>query len=202
LTGLSALVYLFQHMRKGVRQGIPWKRIAAVSGSVVLVICAGMALSNPTLPQYRNSVLMPLAELEAEKLAQPDRRAIEQEAAKINAAFASVHFDAHKLDAAMLQNIHPWLGPWLANQNEAEGRTFAEILALAKQRALSRVDFTRKIILSEALRDLTIHTTRTSHGLWSTFATCWAGKALSYTGVAGMFYEQPENSCPVKASGT
>ena len=188
-------------MRKGVRQGIPWKRIAAVSGSVVLVICAGMALSNPTLPKYRNSVLMPLAELEAEKLAQPDRRAIEQEAAKINAAFASVQYDAHKLDAAMLQNIHPWLGPWLANQNETEGRSFGEILALAKQRALSRVDFTRKIMLSEALRDLTIHTTRTSHGLWSTFATCGAGKALSYTGAAGMFFEQPESNCPVKESG-
>ena len=189
-------------MRKGVSQGIPWKRVAAASGGVVLVVCAGLALSNPTLPQYRKSILTPLAGLEAEKLVLADRRAIEQEAARIHAAFASVQYDAHKLDAAILQNNHPLLGPWLANQNETEGRTFTEIIALAKQRALSRADFTRDIILSEALRDLTIRTTRTSHGLWSTFATCWAGKALSYTGVAGMFYEQPENSCPVKASGT
>jgi len=188
-------------MRKGVRQGIPWKRVAAASGGVALVICAGLALSNPTLPQYRNSILTPLAELEAEKLAQPDRRAIEQEAAKINAAFASVQYDAHKLDAAMLQNIHPWLGPWLVNQNETQGRTFPEILALAKQRALSRVDLVRKTVSYEVVAKLNSYTTRTSHGLWSTFSTCGAGKALNYTGVAGMFYEQPENTCPPKASG-
>ena len=178
-----------------------WKMAAAAGGSVVLVICAGMALSNPTLPQYRKSILTPLAELEAEKLVQADRRAIEQEAAKIYAEFASVRYDAHKLDAAILKEHLPLLGPWLAHQNEAEGRTFTEMIALSKQRALSRVDFTRNIILSGALGDLTTHTTRTSHGLWSTFATCRAGKALSYSGVAGTFYEQPESNCPVKGSG-
>ena len=144
---------------------------------------------------------MPLAELEAEKLAQADRRAIEQEEAKISAAFASVHFDAHKLDAAVLQNNSPWLGPWLANQNETEGRTFPEILALSKQHALSRVELVRKTVSYEVVAKLNTHTTRTSHGLWSTFATCGAGKALTYTGVAGMFYEQPESTCLVKGSG-
>jgi len=178
-----------------------WNMAAAAGGSVALIICAGMALSNPTLPQYRKSILTPLAELEAEKLAQADRRAIEQEAAKIYAEFASVHYDAHKLDAAILKERHPLLGPWLVHQNEAEGRTFPEMIALSKQRALSRVDFTRHIVSSGALGDLTIGTTRMSHGLWSTFATCTAGKALIYTGVAGMFYEQPESTCPVKGSG-
>lgn len=178
-----------------------WKVAAAAGGSVVLVICAGMALSNPTLPQYRKSILTPLAELEAEKLAQADRRAIEQEAAKIYSEFRSVSYDAHKLDAAILKENHPMLGAWLAHQNETEGRPFAEILALAKQRALSRVDLTRTIVLSGALGDLTIRTTRTSYGLWSTFATCGVGKALNYTGVAGTFYEQPESNCPVKGSG-
>ena len=178
-----------------------WKMAAVAGGSVLLVICAGIALSNPTLPQYRQSILTPLAELEAERLAQADRRAIEQEAAKIYAEFTSVHYDAHKLDAAILQKNHPLLGPSLAHQNEAEGRTFTEILALSKQRALSRADLTHTIILSRTLTDLTTHTTRTSHGLWSTFATCGAGKALSYTGVAGMFYEQTENTCPGKGSG-
>ncbi|MGH7206853.1 MAG: hypothetical protein ACREI2_11670 [Nitrospiraceae bacterium] len=175
-----------------------WKMAAAAGGSVVLVICAGMALSNPTLPQYRQSILTPLAELEAEKLAQADRRAIEQEAAKIYAEFASVHYDAHKLDAAILQKNHPLLGAWLPHQNETESRTFPEILALSKQRALSRVDLIRKTVFYEVLTKLTTHTTRTSHGLWSTFATCGAGKALSYTAVAGTFYEQTENNCPVK----
>jgi len=188
-------------MRKGVRAGIHWKRVAAACGSVLLVICAGMALSNPTLPQYRKSILTPLAELEAEKLVQADRRAIEREAAKIYAEFASVHYDAHKLDAAILKERHPLLGPWLVHQNEAEDRPFTEMIALSKQRAISRVDFTRQIVSSGALGDLTIGTTRTSYGLWSTFATCTAGKALIYTGVAGMFYEQPESTCPVKGSG-
>lgn len=188
-------------MRKGAREGINWIRIAAACGSVVLVICAGMALSNPTLPQYRQSILTPLAEREAEKLVQADRRAIEQEAAKIYAAYASVQYDAHKLDAAILKERHPLLGPWLAHQNEAEGRTFPEMITLSKQRALSRVDFTHHIVSSGALGDLTIGTTRTSYGLWSSFSTCMAGKAINYTGVAGMFYDQPESTCPVKRSG-
>lgn len=178
-----------------------WKMAAAAGGCVLLVICVGMALSNPTLPQYRQSILTPLAEREAEKLVQADRRAIEQEAVKIYAEFASVHYDAHRLDAAVLKEHHPLLGPWLVHQNEAEGRTFPEMIALSKQRALSRVDFTRHIVSSGALGDLTIGTTRTSYGLWSTFSTCMAGKALSYTGVAGTFYEQPESTCPVKGSG-
>ena len=177
-----------------------WKIAAAVGCSVVLVICAGLALSNPTLPQYRTSILTPLAELEAEKLAQADRRAIEQEAAKIYAAFASVQYDAHKLDAALLRENHPLLGASLANQNETEGRTFTEILALSKQRALSRVDLIRETVLYEVLAKLSIHTTRTSHGLWSTFATCGVGKALTYTGIAGRFYEETEHNCPVKGS--
>lgn len=87
-----------------------WRMAAAAGGSAVLVICAGLALSNPSLPRYQKSILMPLAELEAEKLAQADRRAIEQEAAKIYSIFASVHYDAHKLDAATLRDNHPWLG--------------------------------------------------------------------------------------------
>ncbi len=178
-----------------------WRMVAAACGSVVLVICAGLALSNPSLPRYQKSILTPLAELEAEKLAEGDRRAIEQEAAMISSIFASVHYDAHKLDAATLQNNHPWLGASIAHQNEAEGRTFAESLALAKQRAFSQVDLLRRTVFHEVLEKVTTHTTRTSHGLWSTFATCGAGKALSYTGVAGTFYERPESGCPVEGSG-
>ena len=178
-----------------------WRMAAAAGGSVVLVICTGMALSNPSLPRFQKSILTPLAELEAEKLAQADRRAIEQEAAKIYSIFASVHYDAHKLDAATLQDNHPWLGASIAHQNEAEGRTFAESLALAKQRALSQVDLMHKIVFHEVLEKLTTHTTRTSYGLWSTFATCGAGRALSYRGVAGTFFEQPERNCPPQGSG-
>jgi hypothetical protein len=37
--------------------------------------------------------------------------------------------------------------------------------------------------------------------LWSTFATCGAGKPLNYTGVAWMFYEQTDNACPMEGSG-
>jgi len=177
-----------------------WRMVAAACGGVVLVICAGLALSNPSLPRYQNSILTPLAQLEAEKLAQADRHAIEKEAAMIYSIFASVHYDAHKLDAATLGDNHPWLGASIAHQNEAEGRTFAESLALAKQRAFSQVDLIRQTVFHEVLEKLTTHTTRTSHGLWSTFATCGAGRALSYTGVAGTFVEQPQSNCPPEGS--
>ncbi len=178
-----------------------WKVVAAAVCGVVLVVCAGMALSNPTLSRYQKSVLMPLAELEAEKLAQIDRRAIEQEAANINAVYASVHFDVRKLDVAFLKKIYPLLGASLTNPNETEGPTFTEILALSKQRALSRVDIVRTAVLYEVFAKLDAHSTRRSHGLWSTFATCGVEMALSYRGVAGMFFEQTDNTCPIEGSG-
>ncbi len=177
-------------------------RTAAVAvGSVVVVLCSGLLLSNPSLVHYRESILLPLAELEAEKLAQGDRRAIEQEAAKISAVFAHVHFDAHKLDAEVLESNHPWLGALLVHQDERQGRPFTESLELAKQRAFAKVDLLKKVVSLEVLEKLQNHSTRTSYGLLSTFTTCGEGKALNYTGVAWMFFEQPENNCPVTGAG-
>ena len=178
-----------------------WKIVATAVCGLVLVICAGLALSNPALSRYKNSVLMPLAELEAEKLAQIDRRAVEQEAAKIQAAYASLHFDVHKVNAAAMKERYPLLGATLTDPNEAAGRTFTEILALSKQRALSRVDIVRSAVQYEIFAKLAAHSTRTSHALWSTFATCGAGRPLSFTGVAWMFYEQAHNNCPMEGSG-
>jgi len=173
-----------------------WKLIAAAVCGVALVVCAAMALSNPTLSQYKKSVLMPLAELEAEKLAQIDRRAIEQEAANIQAAHASIHFDVRKLNAAAFKEHYPLLGASLTDPNETAGRTFPEILALSKQRALSRVDIVRTAVVAEVFTKLDAHSKRTSHGLWSTFATCGAGKAFSYMGIVWTFHEQADNNCP------
>jgi hypothetical protein len=180
-----------------------WKVVVAAVCGVVLVVCAVMALSNPSLSRYEKSVLMPLAELEAEKLAQIDRRAIEQEAANIQAAHASVHFDVHKLNAGAMKERYPLLGASLTNPNETGGRTFSEILTRSRQHALSRVDIVRTAVLHEVFVKLVTHSTRTSHGLWSTFATCGAGtgRPLSYTGVAWMFYEQTDNTCPIEGSG-
>jgi hypothetical protein len=178
-----------------------WKLVAAAACGVVLVVCAGLALSNPTLSQYKNSVLTPLAELEAEKLAQVDRRAVEQEAATIQAAYDSLHFDIHQVNAAAFTEHYPLLGGSLTNPTETAGRTFPEALAHAKERALSRVDIVRTEVLAEVFARLDTHSTRTSHGLWSTFATCGAGRPLSYRGVAWMFSEQTEHTCPAEVSG-
>jgi len=178
---------------------INWRMVAAAVSGTVVVICGGLALSNPTLSHYRESILSPLAELEAEKLAQGDRRAIEQEAARINAIFASVHYDAHQIDAATLQESHPWLGASIAHQDKAEGRTFHESLELAKQRAFAKVDLLKKVVSLEVLEKLHNHSMRTSYGLWSTFTTCGAGQSRSYTGVAWMFFEQPDSHCPPHA---
>jgi hypothetical protein len=173
-----------------------WRTVAVASGAVVVVVCGGLALSNPSLARYQNLVLSPLAEVEAQKLAQADRRAIEQEAARINAIFASVHYDPHKIDAATLQETHPWLGKLLVNQDKAAGQTFPESLELAKQRAFAQVDLMHKVVFHEVLEQFTVHTTRTSYGLWSTFTTCGAGKTLRYTGVVRAFYEQTDSHCP------
>jgi hypothetical protein len=178
-----------------------WKVVVAAVCGAVLVVCAILALSNPSLSRYKKSVLMPLAELEAEKLAQVDRRAVEQEAEKIQAAYASLHFDVHKLNAEAFTERYPLLGASLTNPDVTAGRAFPEILALSKERALSRVDIVRTAVVYEVFERLSTHSTHTSHGLWSTFATCGAGRPLSYTGVAWMFNEQTDNTCPKEGSG-
>jgi len=102
-----------------------------------------------------------------------------------------VQFDAHKLDAARLQRNYPLLGTALIAVHHGEnGRIFTENLERSKQQALLRVTTAHETILYGTLADLTTRTKHVSYGMWSLYTTCLDKRALSYTGIAGRFFER------------
>jgi hypothetical protein len=162
-----------------------------VGGGLLIVSTAGLALFNPTLTDYRQTVLTASANEEAERSASADRRAIEQEATRLTQVFAAVGYNPTKLDAGRIQYHHPILGASLINHEGSKTRTLTENLALSKEQALRRVAATQEIMRYGILVKLDAHTTRHSYGLWSLYSTCLDKKKLSYTGIAGRFYERP-----------
>jgi hypothetical protein len=171
------------------------KVFGLVAGSITALSYVGLTLLNPTLSDYQQSVLVASAEQEAERFAAADRRAIEQEVARLTSEFVAARYNPHQLDAARIQRNHPILGASLSRQNESEGRTLTENLSISKEQALRRVAVTREAMRSGILVDLTAHTKRLSYGIWSNYSTCLEKKTLSYTGIAGRFYERTENDC-------
>lgn len=167
--------------------------IAAVC--VSSLVCLGLALSNPTLTQYRQSILTSLAQEEVNHQEQIERNAVEREAASINSYFSAAHYEGSRLDIVTIQTRYPRLGPSLASQLSAPGATLSERLAQVKLRALQRITVTRETILYSLLADLSIHTTRTSFGLWSGFTTCHNNRLGTYLAVAGQFFEAETGTC-------
>jgi hypothetical protein len=159
------------------------------------LVCLGLALSNPTLGQYRTSLLIGLAEEEANRQERIDREAVEREAASIDRYFSAAHYEGSRLDILTIQRRYPRLGTSLASQLSAPGATLSERLMHVKHRALQRITVTRETILYSLLADLSIHTTRTSYGLWSTFSTCHNNRLGIYLAVAGQFFEEEAGTC-------
>lgn len=157
--------------------------------------CLGLAVSNPTHLHYRHSILASMAEQEANRQEQNERHAIEREAASIDSYFSAAHYEGSQLDILTIQRRYPRLGASLASQLSAPGATLSERLIQVKQRALQRITVTRETILYSLLADLSIHTTRTSYGLWSSFSTCHNNRLGSYLAVAGQFVEKEAGTC-------
>jgi hypothetical protein len=157
--------------------------------------CLGLALSNPTLSQYRTSMLTGLAEKEVNRQEQIERDVVEREAASIDSYFAAAHYEGSRLDILTIQRRYPRLGASLAGQLSAPGATLSERLVQVKERALQRITVTRETILYSLVADLSIHTTRTSYGLWSSFSTCHNNHLGTYLGVAGQFFEEEAGTC-------
>ena len=162
---------------------------------LIALICLGLALSNPTLGQYRTSLLAGLAEEEVNRQERIEREAVEREAASIDRYFSAAHYEGSRLDILTIQRRYPRLGPSLASQLGAPGATLSERLVHVKQRALQRITITRETILYSLLADLSIHTTRTSYGLWSSFSTCHNNRSGTYLAVAGQFVERDAGAC-------
>jgi hypothetical protein len=174
-----------------------------MNGKLFLFSSAAVALStyfsltffNPNLNDYQQSVLAVVANLEAERLASRDRRALEQEAANLTSQFLAVRYDPRRLDAAVIQKNHPLLGNAFSNPHEPSHGTLTERLSFFKEQALKRIETTRETMRHGWLVDLTRHTKRNSYGAWSHFSTCLKDRTLSYIGIAGRFYERTEHDC-------
>lgn len=169
--------------------------LMAVLGLVGLT-CVGLAISNPTLTQFRQSMLPRMAELEVTRQEQTERQAIEREAASLESYFSAAHYQGRQLDILTIQRQYPRLGGSLASDHmDSHTSTLSERLAQSKQRALQRTTVTRETTLYSLLADLFIHTTRMSYGLWSRFTTCNNNHLHTYLGIAGHFYEEDAGTC-------
>jgi hypothetical protein len=171
------------------------KALIAAVVCLSTLVCLGLALSNPTLGQYRKSLLTGLAEEEVNRQEQIEREAVEREAASIDSYFSSANYEGSRLDILTIQRRYPRLGASLASQLSAPGATLSERLTQVKQRALQRITVTRETILYSLLADLSIHTTRTSYGLWSSFSTCHNNRLGTYLAIAGQFFEEEAGTC-------
>lgn len=168
-----------------------------ISATVCLgmLVCLGLIVSNPTLAQYRKSVLTGLAEHEVNRQEQSERQAVEREAAAIDAYFAAAHYEGRRLDILTIKRQYPRLGASLATQLDTPDATLRERLAHVKQRALQRITVTHETLLYGLLADLSIHTTRISYGLWSRFSTCRDNRLGIYLGIAGQFHAKDAGTC-------
>jgi len=162
----------------------------------VSLTCIGLTVSNPTLAQFRQSMLTRIAEQEVHREEQVERLAIEREAASLESYFSAAHYEGSRLDILTIQRQYPRLGASLASQHAGiQSATLSERLAQVKQRALQRIAVTRETTLYSLLADLSTHTTRISYGLWSSFATCHNDRLAMYLGIAGRFHEEDAGTC-------
>ena len=162
---------------------------------ISMLVCLGLVLSNPTFSHYRTSLLTGLAEREINRQEEIEREAVEREAASIDHYFAAAHYEGSRLDVLTIKRRYPRLGAALTSQLSAPGATLSERLMQVKQRALQRITVMRDTMLYSLLVDLSIHTTRTSYGLWSSFSTCHDNRLGTYLAIAGQFFEKEPAAC-------
>ena len=172
------------------------KILLSAFAGLVIVICVGLAISNPGLAQFRQTILTGMAEQEANRQEQTERQAIEREAASMESFFSAARYEGSRLDALTIQRQYPRLGVSLANEHlGTQGASLSERLAHIKQRALQRIAVTRETTRYSLVADLSNHTTRLSYGLWSRYSTCNNNRLHTYVGIAGQFYEDDSGAC-------
>jgi hypothetical protein len=172
-----------------------WKILLVAAICLLILTCVGLTLSNPSLAQYRQSILTGMARQEAAHQEQMERQAVEREAASLESYFSAAHYEGSRLDTLTVQRQYPRLGPVLVTELRTSGATLSERLAQIKQRALQRITVTRETIQYSLLADLATHTTRTSYGLWSSFSTCHNNRLSRHRGLAGRFLEEEPGTC-------
>ena len=173
-----------------------WKWILlSCSGLVGIIVMLGLALTNPTALHYRQAVLVPMAQQEADRLAAEERRLLDRELTALQSHLVAVNYEGSKLDAARLRRQYPLLGPAFAPFDDPGHGTLHERLSRSKEQILTRIETTREAMYYSHLVALATQTARTSYGLWSVFETCTERMAVSYVGIAGRFDARPSSTC-------
>ena len=172
-----------------------WKLIVLLCLALIGLAAFGLALTNPTAIDYRQAVLVPLAQQEADRLAAEERRLLDRELASLRAHLLAVNYEGSRLDAARLRRQYPLLGPSFSSSDDAGGITLHERLGQSREQTVKRIETTREAMYYSHLVTLAQQTTRTSYGLWSEFVTCTKRFPIAYIGLAGRFNPRSPSSC-------
>jgi len=172
-----------------------WKLIVLSSLALIGLAGLALALTNPTAIDYRQAILIPLAQQEADRLAAEERRLLDRELASLQAHLLAVNYEGSQLDAARLRRQYPLLGPSFASSDDPGRATLHERLGQSREQILKRIETTREAMYYSHLVTLAQQTARTSYGLWSEFATCTKRFPIGYIGLAGRFNPRSASSC-------
>jgi hypothetical protein len=172
-----------------------WKLIVLSCLALIGLAAFGLALTNPTAIDYRQAVLVPLAQQEANRLAAEERRLLDRELASLQAHLLAINYEGNQLDVARLRRQYPLLGPSFASSDDPGRATLHERLGQSREKILKRIETTREAMYYSHLVTLAHQTARTSYGLWSEFVTCTKRSPVAYIGLAGRFNPRPPSSC-------
>jgi hypothetical protein len=173
------------------------RSVGAVAGLIILLITLMIVgWMNPGSADYRAAVLHPYAKSIVAKWAKADRQVVEDQAARVLAAYRArriVHVDSVKL--ALLKTV-PGLRMEFTSTAGGGVGDIPTRLAIWKHQAMIHITLGQESAEQALTNDLAIHTTRVSYGLASVFTTCSAGLSFRYIGYVRRFSATLPAECP------
>jgi hypothetical protein len=177
------------------------RSVGALAGLLlVLAALAALVWTNPSgTDAYRQAVLLPYAKSVAAKWAKVDRQVVEEQAAKVLAAYRArrvVRADSVKL--ALLKTVPGLRMEFTATAGGGVG-DIPTRLAIWKHQALIHITLGQESAERTLATDLALHTTRVSYGVASVYTTCTEGASFRYLVIARRFSALTPASCqPVR----
>jgi hypothetical protein len=170
-----------------------------LTGALGTTLLTGLWLSNPSMNEYRQHILVPQASGTVLEWAAADRRAIEHEASKALSAYRANRPTQPDMTTLTLLRTVPSVPSYLPDSGRHKSRGALEHVTVWKHEALKRVTDAKANATQGLLAELTLHTTRHSYLLGSVFETCSHGKPVRYLAVANQFVSIDPASCPTGA---
>ncbi len=169
---------------------------ALVGLALVLAAILALVWMNPSGTEaYRQAVLFPYAKSVVANWAKADRQVIEEQAAKVLAAYRArrvVRADSVKL--ALLKTVPGLRMEFTATTGGGVG-DIPTRLAIWKHQALIHIALGQESTEQTLATNLALHTTRVSYGLASVYTTCTEGVSFRYLVIVRQFSSLPPASC-------